>query len=166
MKDGDLVFLAGNPGPTGRLSTAAQLTFLRDTALPLSLTRLQPRLQQLNTFAAANETNLRAAQATLSAMLTIYKSDAGKLIGLRDDRLVTRKTNFEGKIRRVEACQARPKPAKSGTKCQRVCKWSLTKSTSCWNRLPHHSRLFHTARQIVRQKLDDSATRSATPWKP
>jgi hypothetical protein len=94
VKDGDLVFLAGNPGPTGRLSTAAQLTFLRDTVLPLSLARLQPRLQQLNAFTAVNETNLRAAQATLSAMLTIYKSDAGKLIGLRDDRLVTRKTNF------------------------------------------------------------------------
>ncbi len=101
IKDGDLVFLAGNPGPTGRLSTSAQLTFLRDTALPLSLGRLQPRLQQLNAFAAVNELNLRAAQSTLSALLTAYKSDAGKLIGLRDDRLVTRKTGFEGKIRRA-----------------------------------------------------------------
>ena len=44
VKEGDLVFLGGNPGPTGRLSTASQLTFLRDTALPLRLTRLQPRV--------------------------------------------------------------------------------------------------------------------------
>src|SRR5207342_1574709 len=101
VNDGDLVFLAGNPGPTGRLSTSAQLSFLRDTALPLGLSRLQPRLQQLNTFAAANETNLRAAQSTLSGLLTEYKTDAGKLIGLRDDRMVTRKTAFEAKIRRA-----------------------------------------------------------------
>src|ERR1035437_6351384 len=45
--------------------------------------------------------NLRAAQSTLSRLLTEYKTDAGKLIGLRDDRLVTRKTAFEAKIRRA-----------------------------------------------------------------
>ena len=162
VKDGDLVFLAGNPGPTGRLSTAAQLTFLRDTALPLSLTRLQPRLQQLNAFAAANETNLRAAQATLSAMLTIYKSDAGKLIGLRDDRLVTRKTNFEGKIRRAVEGNA-----KLGAEAGKV--WDeIANAYRRWK--PYEksyqllesaaapgSRLFHTARHIVRgEALDDS----------
>jgi hypothetical protein len=162
VKDGDLVFLAGNPGPTGRLSTAAQLTFLRDTALPLSLTRLQPRLQQLNAFAAANETNLRAAQATLSAMLTVYKSDAGKLIGLRDDRLVTRKTNFEGKIRRAVEGNA-----KLGTEAGKV--WDeIANAYRKWK--PYEksyqllesaaapgSRLFHIARQIVRgEALDDS----------
>jgi hypothetical protein len=101
IHDGDLVFLAGNPGPTGRLSTASQLTFYRDTALPISLGRIQPRVQQLNAFAAQSADNLRAAQPILSALLMRYKSDAGKLIGLRDDRLVTRKTAFEGKIRRT-----------------------------------------------------------------
>jgi len=101
VKENDLVFMAGNPGPTGRLSTSAQLTFYRDSELPLRLGRLQPRIQQLNTFAVASEANLRAAQSTLAALLTLYKSDAGKLIGLRDDRLVTRKTNFEGRIRRA-----------------------------------------------------------------
>ena len=74
VKEGDLVFLGGNPGPTGRLSTASQLTFLRDTALPLRLTRLQPRVLQLNAFAAASEDNLRAAQSTLSRLLTEYKT--------------------------------------------------------------------------------------------
>jgi len=62
---------------------------------------------QLNTFAAASADNLRAAQPILSALLMRFKSDAGKLIGLRDDRLVTRKTNFEGRIKR--AVQADPK---------------------------------------------------------
>ncbi|MCU1236064.1 MAG: hypothetical protein JWP63_4031 [Candidatus Solibacter sp.] len=162
VKEGDLVFLAGNPGPTGRLSTASQLTFLRDTSLPLSLTRLQPRLQQLNAFAAANEANVRAAQGTLSAMLTVYKSDAGKLIGLRDDRLVTRKTNFEGKIRRAVEGNAKL-GAEAGKVWDEIAaayrKWKpYEKSYEILEAsAAPGSRLFHTARQIVRgEALDDS----------
>jgi hypothetical protein len=162
VKEGDLVFLGGNPGPTGRLSTASQLTFLRDTALPLRLTRLQPRVQQLNAFAAASVDNLRAAQSTLSRLLTEYKTDAGKLIGLRDDRLVTRKTAFEAKIRRAVEGNA-----KLGTEAGKV--WDeITAAYRKWKPLdkPYEilegepapgSRLFRMARQIVRgEPLDDS----------
>jgi hypothetical protein len=162
VKEGDLVFLGGNPGPTGRLSTASQLTFLRDTALPLRLARLQPRVQQLNAFAAASEDNLRAAQSTLARLLTEYKSDAGKLIGLRDDRLVTRKTAFESKIRRAVEGNA-----KLGAEAGKV--WDeITTAYRKWRPLdkPYEileaepapgSRLFRMARQIVRSEpLDDS----------
>ena len=155
IKDGDLVFMAGNPGPTGRLSTSAQLTFYRDAELPYRLQKLQPRIQQLNTFAVASEANLRAAQSTLAALLTMYKTDAGKLIGLRDDRLVTRKTNFEGRIRRaVEGA------AKTGAEAGKVWdevsaaykKW--TPSEKSYQILEGFaapgSRLFRMARQIVR----------------
>jgi len=95
VKDGDLVFAAGNPAPTARSTTAAQLTFYRDTALPLVLNRLMPRIQLLTPLAAKND----AAQAALTSLLSTYKIAAGKLIGLRDDRLVARKTIFEGKVR-------------------------------------------------------------------
>ena len=162
VKEGDLVFLGGNPGPTGRLSTASQLTFLRDTALPLRLTRLQPRVQQLNAFAAASVDNQRAAESTLSRLLTEYKTDAGKLIGLRDDRLVTRKTAFEGKIRRAVEGNA-----KLGVEAGKV--WDeITAAYRKWKPLdkPYEilegepapgSRLFRMARQIVRgEPLDDS----------
>jgi hypothetical protein len=162
VKEGDLVFLGGNPGPTGRLSTAAQLTFLRDTALPLRLARLQPRVQQLNAFAAASADNLRAAQSTLSRLLTEYKSDAGKLIGLRDDRLVTRKTAFEGKIRRAVEGNAKL-GAEAGKVWDEIAaayrKWKpLDKAYEILEAEPAPgSRLFRMARQIVRaEPLDDS----------
>jgi hypothetical protein len=162
VKEGDLVFLGGNPGPTGRLSTASQLTFLRDTALPLRLTRLQPRVVQLNAFAAASQDNQRAAQSTLSRLLTEYKTDAGQLIGLRDDRMVTRKTAFEGKIRRAVEGNA-----KLGAEAGKV--WDeITNAYRKWKPYdkPYEilegapapgSRLFRMARQIVRaEPLDDS----------
>jgi Peptidase S46 len=99
VKDGDVVFASGNPQGTSRLWTSAQLAFYRDRALPLTLSRLQSRIQALSTFAAKSDENLRAAQPVLTAFLTTYKLAAGKLIGLRDDRLIARKTVFEGKIR-------------------------------------------------------------------
>ena len=59
-KDGDLVFAAGNPATTVRATTAAQLTFYRDTALPVALARWGPRIQQLTAFAAKSENDRRA----------------------------------------------------------------------------------------------------------
>lgn len=85
VKDGDLVLASGNPGPTSRLATAAQLTFQRDTRLPIEVARLQTRIQI----------------SALPSLVALFKTEAGKLIGLRDDRLVSRKTNFEGKIKRA-----------------------------------------------------------------
>jgi hypothetical protein len=162
-REGGLVFLAGNPGPTGRLSTSAQLAFYRDAALPLTLRRLQQRVQQLNAFAAANEQNLRAAEPVLSALLTDYKSSAGKLIGLRDDRLVTRKTAFEGKIRRTVEGNVKL-GAEAGKVWDEVAsaykKWApFEKPYQILEASPAlGSRLFRIARQIVRGEAVDDST--------
>jgi hypothetical protein len=106
VKEGDLVFASGNPGPSSRIATAAQLTFYRDTALPLEVARLQTRIQLL--------APVPNSQTTLTPLLNTFKTEAGKLIGLRDDRLVTRKTNFEGKIKR--AIETDPKLGAEGVK--------------------------------------------------
>jgi hypothetical protein len=111
-KEGELVFASGNPATTARATTAAQLTFYRDTALPVALARWAPRIQQLTAFAAKSENDRRAAQPVLTAFLENYKSAAGKLIGLRDDRLVSRKTIFDAKIR--QAVENDPKLGKQG----------------------------------------------------
>ena len=111
-KDGELVFAAGNPATTARATTAAQLTFYRDTALPVALARWGSRIQQLTAFAAKSENDRQVAQPVLTAFLESYKSAAGKLIGLRDDRLVSRKTIFDAKIR--QAVENDPKLGKQG----------------------------------------------------
>ena len=107
VKNGDLLFAAGNPAATVRETTAAQLTFYRDTAFPVVIARLGPRIQELTAFAAKSEGQQRTAQPILTGFLESYKSAAGKLIGLRDDRLVLRKTAFDLKIR--HAVESDPK---------------------------------------------------------
>jgi hypothetical protein len=99
VEDGELVFVAGNPATTSRLATVAQLNFYRDTALPLSLARLQGRLKALNEYAAQSAENGRQAQHTQFGLANSYKSNAGKLIGLKDDRLMARRQNFEKRLR-------------------------------------------------------------------
>ena len=160
LKEGDLVFSAGNPRITVRETTAAQLTFYRDTALPLELSRLAKCVAALNEFSAKSEENRRRADPQRILFLEAYKSAAGKLIGLRDDRLVLRKTVFDAKIRRaVEA------DAKLGTEAGKV--WDQV-AAAYKNWTPNErsyqileaepapgSNLFRIARALVRgEKID------------
>lgn len=101
VQDGELVFAGANPEATQRSITAAELKYLRDSVLPLQVTRLKPVIDQLAAFSAQSDANRTAADPALNALLIQYKFAAGRLIGLRDDRMVNRKTNFEGKIKRA-----------------------------------------------------------------
>jgi hypothetical protein len=146
-KEGDLVFSSGDPRTTVRETTAAQLTFYRDTELPLELARLAKRIAALN----------GRAESQRVLFLETYKAAAGKLIGLRDDRLVLRKTAFDAKIRR--AVEADPK---LGTEAGKV--WDQV-ATAYRNWAPNErayqvlesapapgSRLFRAARALVREQ--------------
>ncbi|HYW44370.1 MAG TPA: S46 family peptidase [Bryobacteraceae bacterium] len=99
VKDAGLVFVAGNPGATSRLATTDQLNFYRDSVLPLALARLQTRIEALREFSSRSAGNQRVAQRVLLGFDNTWKTTAGKLIGLKDDRLMARKQNFEKKLR-------------------------------------------------------------------
>jgi Peptidase S46 len=91
VQEGDLLFASGNPIATNRLFTAAQLDFCRDHVLNVMVNRLALRIEDLRTAAPKS--------AALAALGAQYKLTAGKLIGLKDEWLVARKTNFERKLR-------------------------------------------------------------------
>ena len=107
VKDGDLVFAAGSPQATSRLATPAQLVFYRDVSLPFTLFRLQQRIQDLRDWAAKAGGRGRSADIPLAKLASTYKWTAGRLIGVKDDWLMARKTNFEKKLK--NAVQADPK---------------------------------------------------------
>jgi hypothetical protein len=94
-REGDLIFLAGNPGATSRLATQTQLVYARDHVLPLALTRLQTRIELLRNFTP----QIAASKELLRNLSNTYKSVAGRYIGLKDDRLMARKQNLDRRLR-------------------------------------------------------------------
>jgi hypothetical protein len=97
--DAELLFVAGSPGATSRLDTSGQLTFYRDTSLPLTDKRIADRIKSLSSFTPKGDEQRRIAEQVFSVLGMAYKYDSGLLIGLNDERLLIRKTTFEKRLR-------------------------------------------------------------------
>src|SRR6202163_415840 len=63
VKEGDLIFVSGHPGNTGRLLTMAQLDFLRNVQYPANLQLYERRTALLQGFSSQSEENARIAKA-------------------------------------------------------------------------------------------------------
>jgi hypothetical protein len=103
VKDGDLIFVSGNPGSTGRLNTLAQLEFLRDTGYPLVLYRLARRDELLKKFGAQSDENARIAHEDLFSVENSLKAIRGYNSGLVDQGLMAKKSAEENKMRQAVA---------------------------------------------------------------
>src|SRR5713226_2649344 len=99
VKDGELTFVAGNPGTTGRLMTMAQLEFSRDVAYPLLYARLESMIQALEAYGAESLENKRVAGENLLSAQNSYKAYTGFLAGLRDKQFMARKRDDEQTLR-------------------------------------------------------------------
>ena len=164
VKDGELVFAAGSPQSTSRLATPAQLVFYRDVSLPFTLVRLQQRIQDLRDWAPKAGGRAHAAEGPLADFGSTYKWTAGRLIGVKDDWLMARKTNFEKKLK--NAVQNDPKLGADAVKVWdeiAAAYRTWTPSEKAYQVLARPgaigSNLFRMARQIVRASAhapDDS----------
>ena len=103
VKDGELTFVSGNPGSTGRLQTIAQMEFSRDVSYPLILDMLQERIRRLLSFGAAGAENKRESQDYLDEDQNSYKALTGFEQGLRDPNLMRLKREEERKLRGLVA---------------------------------------------------------------
>jgi len=82
-KDGELVFLTGNPGGTQRLLTQAQLEYQREARYPRIRTMIDHRLDVLRRFAAgepALEKRLRTSILSLENGQKLYRGEHGALL--------------------------------------------------------------------------------------
>jgi Peptidase S46 len=155
VTDSELTFTAGNPAPTSRLATFAQLTFYHDTMLPAMVGRIQWRILDLKNFAERSQANVDLAARHLGELNTCYKFTAGRLIGLNDVRLMARKQNFEKKLR--AAVEHDPKLGTEGGKvwdqvANAYNEWKRSERTYEILERPAAigSEMFRIARQIVR----------------
>ncbi len=100
VEEGSTVFVVGNPGPTNRLLTMAQLEFMRDVTTPATVRALADRLDAMHAFYDDNPEvgeamNLRNTMFGFSNSLKAY---SGRLDALRTPNIMTRKRVAEDRF--------------------------------------------------------------------
>jgi len=106
IREGDVVFVSGNPGSTGRQLTLAQLEFLRDVHYPARLRALGDRLVALREYAARGPEEARIARDTVFGYENAVKAYTGYQSGLTDPALMARKKEAEEEFRKKIASEA------------------------------------------------------------
>ena len=99
VKEGDLIFVSGHPGNTGRMLTMAQLDFLRDVQYPAALKLYARRIALLETFSKESEENARIAKEDIFGLQNSQKAITGYQSGLLDKAIMEKKAADEAKLR-------------------------------------------------------------------
>jgi len=98
VKDGDLIFVSGHPGNTGRLLTMAQLAFLRDVQYPAALKLYARRIAILQDFSKLSDENTRIAKENIFGLQNAQKAVTGYQSGLLDKAIMDKKAADETKL--------------------------------------------------------------------
>jgi len=98
-KDGEVVFVSGNPGSTNRLYTVAQLEYSRDYIYPQTIQMLDGFINFMESLLQEDNKNSAYIKDQLLSYYNSKKAYQGMLNGLRDPVLMTKKLDFENKLK-------------------------------------------------------------------
>lgn len=98
VREGDLVFVSGNPGTTDRLLPVAALKAMRDLTLPLALESLERQERVLLAYSDKGPEERRQAQRELFGIQNSLKALRPRLAALKTD-LMDRKSREESAMR-------------------------------------------------------------------
>lgn len=105
-REGELVFVPGHPGSTGRLQTVTELEFQRDVSFPLTLRRLQSIISSLQAYMKEGDEQQRVGNENLFGQQNSFKAISGFSRGLNDPKLISRKRAAEQDLRKRIAADA------------------------------------------------------------
>lgn len=94
-KEGDPVFVVGNPGSTNRLSTSDQLAFYRDVQYPYVFNLLNDRMEAMLLYVEMHPEKKLEMKTSILSISNGQKSYMGRLNGLQDDKLMQRRRDFD-----------------------------------------------------------------------
>lgn len=103
VREGELVFVPGNPGSTGRLMTLSELEFTGEVAYPLMLRRLKSMIGALEAYMTLGDEQRRVGNENLFSQQNSFKAISGFQKGLEDKRLMDQKRKEEKELRRAIA---------------------------------------------------------------
>ncbi|HEY2584866.1 MAG TPA: S46 family peptidase [Tepidisphaeraceae bacterium] len=106
VREGDLVFVSGNPGSTDRLLPVSALQAMRDLSLPLRLEGMERAERILIDYSARGPEQRRQAQRQLFGVENGLKALRPRLAALRSGEVMEQKRRQESAMR--EALAARP----------------------------------------------------------
>lgn len=98
-KDGEPVFVVGNPGSTSRLSTADQLAFYRDVQYPFVSNMLNDRMEAMLLYVEQHPEKKAEMKTQILSISNGQKAYMGRLSGLNDDELMQRRKDFDRQFR-------------------------------------------------------------------
>jgi hypothetical protein len=98
-REGELIFVAGHPGRTGRLLTVAELEALRDVTLPFNLLAGARSEVLLANWSERSVENARRARGALFGVQNGRKATEGRLAGLLDPELMSAKVRAEAEFK-------------------------------------------------------------------
>jgi hypothetical protein len=156
-KDGELIFVSGNPGRTDRNDTVAELEYLRDHGYPFALERLYRWEVLLSVFSGRSAENARRAKEDLFDIQNSRKARVGGLtmpMGLMDSRLMDKKKAAEKVLRDKVAEDPKLKEAKDAwnriAEAEKVRAANARKYTVLEGGAGFHCTLFGIARHLLR----------------
>jgi hypothetical protein len=108
LKEGDAVFIIGNPGSTSRLQTVAELEFRRDVSDRFVVELLRSRMQVLDAFIRSHpeEAEARDLRNSYFGLSNSEKAYAGQVKGLEDPLIIARRRDTEKRFQ--AAIEAKP----------------------------------------------------------
>jgi hypothetical protein len=151
--EGELTFVAGNPGRTSRILTAAALRFQRDVRVPFVLNSLCRREIALQQFSLAGPEAARRAQDELFGVQNARKVFAGRLQGLQDPAIFAAKDQADHAL--LAEVEADPRLAPAAAAWDRIAALQARRAETLPTAVTPGGRLFGIAKTIVQLVEED-----------